>query len=390
MLIMFKTNLVVLSFLSVQALAAPLDYFKDSFSECDKSFMQAFEVLKKTNPQAEIHEFEYSEGLIKSFYLPAKNHRAGHKNLLIMISGIHGIEGLTGSAVQRYLLDQNINKNMSVLMVHGFNVYGFKNLRRVNENNIDLNRNFVLSRETFKPDDQKYGLINRFLNPQTKASASFLSHFAFVISSVRNILYYGIETLRASILQGQYSYPSGIFYGGDKIQIQSFLIMDLIKEYIKDYKKVFIVDLHTGYGERAKLHLLAGKSNEQNSLNLLKIYSKDEIDFADQKNFYEVKGEMLTYIIDKIKLNVDAEVTGITFEYGTLNSQKTLGSIESLRRVVLENQNFHYPAEASESEKIKKLYKEMFYPSDPEWRESVLLQTDIKIKKIFNYFNLLN
>jgi hypothetical protein len=349
--------------------------------------MKVFETLKKTNPQAEIHQFEYTEGFIKSFYLPAKSPNDGQKNLLIMISGTHGIEGLTGSAVQRYLLDQKINKNMSVLMVHGFNLYGFKNFRRVNETNIDLNRNFVLSREMFKPDDQKYGLINRFLNPQSQASAGFWSHVSFVISSVRNILFYGMETLRTSILQGQYTYPAGIFYGGDKTQIQSFLIMDLIKEYVKDYKKVFIVDLHTGYGERAKLHLLAGKSTDQNSINLLKIYNKDEIDFSDKKNFYAVEGEMLSYFIDKIKLNVDAEVTGITFEYGTLNSQKTMGSIESLRRVVLENQNFHYPAEASESEKVKNLYKEMFYPSDPEWRKSVLLQTDNKMKNISKYFN---
>jgi hypothetical protein len=384
---MFKLSLILFSFLYLKAFATPLDYFKNNFLECDESFMKVFEGLKKTNPQAEIHQFEYSEGLIKSFYLPANTPRAGQKNLLIMISGTHGVEGLAGSAVQRYLLDQNINKKMSVLMVHGFNLYGFKNLRRVNETNIDLNRNFVLSRESFKPDDQKYGLINRFLNPQSQASAGVLSHVLFVISSVKNILYYGMETLRNSVLKGQYTYPAGIFYGGDKTQIQSFLITDLIKEYVKDYKKVFIVDLHTGYGERAKLHLLAGTSNEQNSINLLKIYNKDEIDFSDKKNFYAIEGEMLSYFIDKIKLNVDAEVTGITFEYGTLNSQKTLGSIESLRRVVLENQNFHYPAEASESEKIKNLYKEMFYPSDPEWRKSVLLQTDNKIKKILNYFN---
>ncbi|MEQ1723273.1 MAG: M14 family metallopeptidase [Pseudobdellovibrio sp.] len=364
-----------------------LDYFKDNFLECDKSFMKEFSILKKTNLKAEIHEFQYSEGLIKSFYLPAKNPKSGAKNLLIMISGTHGIEGFTGSAVQRYLLDQNINKNMSVLMVHGFNLYGFKNFRRVNESNIDLNRNFVLNREMFKPDDQKYGLITHFLNPDSQASSGFFSHVVFIISSVRNILYYGMETLRSSILKGQYTYPAGVFYGGDKTQIQSFLILDLIKEYVKDYKKVLIVDLHTGYGERAKLHLLAGRSTEQNSLNLLKIYNKDEIDFADKKNFYAVEGEMLNYFIDKIKLNVDAEVAGVTFEYGTLDSQKTLGSVESLRRVVLENQNFHHPTEASESEKIKTLYKEMFYPSDIEWRKSVLLQTDDKMKKIFNYFN---
>lgn len=232
--------------LHFSAISASLDYFKNTYAECDESFMQQFSALKKSNPNSEIHEFEYAEGNIKSYYFPAKNNKNRTKNLLIMISGTHGIEAFAGSAVQRYLLDQNLNKdNLSVLMVHGFNLYGFKNMRRVNEANIDLNRNFILNREMFKPDDQKYALINPFLNPEKPPSAGFFSHAGFVFNSVKNIIFYSMDTLRSSILKGQYTYPKGVFYGGDKTQIQSLLIMDLIKEYVKNYKKVVIVDLHT-------------------------------------------------------------------------------------------------------------------------------------------------
>ena len=73
-------------------------------------------------------------------------------------------------------------------------------------------------------------------------------------------------------------------------------------------------------------------------------------------------------------------------EYGTLDSQKTLGSIESLRRVVLENQNFHFAAAADTSAEIKSLYREMFYPFDPIWRAAILKQTDEKIDQDFPGF----
>lgn len=380
------TSLIIL--FTYQTHSATADYFKNTYAECEADFDNKFANAKIANKKANIHEFQYSEGTIKSYFFPAKNEKSKQKNLLILISGTHGIEAFAGSAVQRYLLDQNLNNgNTSLLMIHGFNLYGFKNFRRVNEANIDLNRNFVLTREMFKPDDQKYTLINSFLNPSSPPSAGFFSHAGFILNSVKNIALYSMDTLRSSILKGQYTYPEGVFYGGDKTQIQSFLIQDLIKELVKpgNFKKVMLVDLHTGYGEKAKLHLLAGKSTDLNSQNLLKVYNKDEIDFADKKNFYAVEGEMLNYFIDKIRLNVDTEVSGITFEYGTMDSQKTLGSIESLRRVVLENQNFHHSADQSDSEKIKTMYREMFYPSDIAWREAILKQTDEKLQKILTY-----
>jgi hypothetical protein len=60
-------------------------------------------------------------------------------------------------------------------------------------------------------------------------------------------------------------------------------------------------------------------------------------------------------------------------EYGTLDSQKTFGSIRSLHNMILENQGFHhgYKNERAEA-RIKKAYREMFYPSDKAWRSKAI------------------
>lgn len=370
---------------SLSARANSLDYFKDTYNECDRSFVEQFAKIKKNNSQATIHQFQYSEGTIRSYFFPASKKQ---KSLLIMISGTHGIEAFTGSAVQRWLLDQKIDTtHTALLMIHGFNLYGFKNYRRVNENNIDLNRNFLLSRSQFKPNDQTYAKLNDFLNPSSPANISSFSQFSFLFRSFFNIAVHSLKNLRTSILKGQYSFPEGLYYGGSETAIQQYVIYDLIQTFMKPYKKIFLIDLHTGYGERSKLHLFAGKSNEKTSVELLKIFKKDEINFADQEKFYAVEGDLLTYFINKIRLTVDAEISGITFEYGTLNSQKTMGSIESLRRVVLENQNFHHPGIKESSDKIKFLYREMFYPSDKQWRLSVIDQTKTRMDQIFQYLN---
>lgn len=363
-------------------------YFKSSYEDSARDFDTLFARLKPSYPQASTLEYQYSQGTIKSYFFPAPQ----TENLLIMISGTHGIEGFTGSAVQRYLMDnQDLKlKKTSVLMVHGFNLYGFKNWRRVNENNVDLNRNFVIDRAAFKPDDSAYTGLNGFLNPAEPPVTGFFSHALFLGQAVLNIARSSVEALRASILKGQYSFPRGIFYGGAELQPQAGLIEALTAEYVKpSYKKVFIIDLHTGYGERAKLHLLAGKAAEPNSQALLKVFSRDQIDFADKKKFYAVQGEMLAYFVNRIRhpqhQGPVPETSAVTFEYGTLDSQKLTGSIESLRRMILENQNFQHPGDERSAKEIHDLFREMFYPSAPEWRAAVLKQTDEKMSQVFTY-----
>ena len=66
--------------------------------------------------------------------------------LLVLISGTHGVEGFCGSGCQVGFLTDRLYEalpvNCGALLVHALNPYGFAWLRRVNEDNIDLNRNF--------------------------------------------------------------------------------------------------------------------------------------------------------------------------------------------------------------------------------------------------------
>lgn len=360
------------------------NYFKNSFEESDLAFEQSFTAIKSLQPKAEKFEFTFDQGTIKSIYWPAQ---IKSDKLLIAISGTHGVEGFVGSAVQRWMIDQKFIKNrkdVNILFIHGFNVYGMKNKRRVNENNIDLNRHFITDRTNFKSDDEGYGKLNDFLNPTDRASYGFFSNAKFITSALGKILRYGLDNLRNPILRGQYSYPQGMFYGGSGPAKQQEMLSQLIDKYALESKKVFIIDLHTGYGARGKLHLLADGKKENHPLT--QVFNEQEIDFGSNKSFYVVQGELLHYLSNELEVKLKSNtpiVLGITFEYGTLDSQKTMGSIESLRRMVFENQNFWHPAEKSEqAELIKNDFVEMFNPSDIEWRKTIIEQTETKTKKV--------
>ena len=67
---------------------------------------------------------------------------------VVVSSGVHGIEGFLGSAVQisclrKLSLDDLAQTNGQFIFIHSLNPYGFAYLgRRVNEENVDLNKIF--------------------------------------------------------------------------------------------------------------------------------------------------------------------------------------------------------------------------------------------------------
>ena len=67
------------------------------------------------------------------------------ENVILHVSGIHGVEGHAGSAIQLSLLHDYAknpyDEQQTTIFVHLYNCYGFDKGRRFNQNNVDLNRN---------------------------------------------------------------------------------------------------------------------------------------------------------------------------------------------------------------------------------------------------------
>jgi Protein of unknown function (DUF2817) len=69
------------------------------------------------------------------------------KRVFVTISGTHGVEGFYGSATQIEWLRRGevgrLPPGSASLLIHAINPFGFAWLRRTNEDNIDINRNWV-------------------------------------------------------------------------------------------------------------------------------------------------------------------------------------------------------------------------------------------------------
>ncbi len=360
-------------------------YFEKTYENSREKFLELSHKIQEKYPQTQIESVlmppQNTENLFTDIcYIPNQK----SDTLIWMISGTHGIEAYTGSAVQQMIMEEFIlsqqNLSASYLFVHSLNPYGQKNYRRVNENNVDLNRNFVLDDKVFElknPDYNKaYARFNDFLNLPKKYQKKNFEKTRFLLKSFGKIFKEGIKTFRQAVLQGQYEFEKGIFFGGKSHQAQKQLIDELIKEYFPQYQRIILIDIHTGYGMNGQLHLIGMDEYDRPEIlkDLQKLYPDHPIEQADKDkgDFYKITGSLFDYIYENSK-KYSIKLLPIAWEFGTNDNIKTLKSLESLQIMMGENQGFHYGYQNDTSKKyMLDKYRNLFYPDSSIWRNRVL------------------
>lgn len=315
-------------------------------------------------------------------YRPASGNA---RHLIILSSGVHGVEGFAGSAVQDLFFKKTLKQidrskeaaNTGILMIHAVNPWGMKHLRRVDENNVDLNRNFDVDEKLFKTENVGYDKLTSILNPTTPAGRGILTYAGFYWSVAKLLLSEPMATLRQATLQGQYKHPKGVYFGGTQFCSQKKPLEDLLTKVAAPYDRVLFLDLHTGYGNRAQLHLFgATVTDPQINEDLKATFKGFPIDAGNTEDFYETSGDFLAYGM-KLYQSQKKRVVPMVLEYGTIGNLGYRGGIESLRRMIAENQLTHYGATSPKvAQQIRAEVVELYLPSDKKWKNQIMAVTD--------------
>jgi len=168
---------------------------------------------------------------------------------IVVMSGVHGIEGFAGSAIQTELLSRSINLSPrdGVLFIHGVNPWGMSWWRRANENNVDLNRNWQ-DFDQVLPPNEPYVQVHDLLcpsGPELPDPTDFLIPIGTYIESK------GIGWVRSAIAAGQYTHPHGLYYGGFKREPSTIQLAQAATDYVSGATDLLILDMHTGFGPYA-------------------------------------------------------------------------------------------------------------------------------------------
>ncbi len=348
------------------------DFYPADYLQSRKHLQTIFEHLKVQFPEAEHNALavDAKENLfIDALYIPAQDAK---KALVIVTSGIHGVEAFTGSALIFSFLKQLSKaqvRNTGFLFVHAVNPYGYHQLRRVSANNIDLNRNFSAKDAQFKSHSSDYKDFEDFLNPTYKLNSSWWNDSLLFLKSLYKLTVFGKKKITQVAVGGQYQNPKGIYYGGQSPEPHVALLRNEFLRVGKEYSRVLHIDLHTGYGERGRLHFFSSHKAVK-SPDFQKVFAGFDIDYAQDEDFYETSGSFGQFTVETF---TNKNVVPMTLEFGTMDSQTIMGGFYSLRNMIYENQGFHYGYSNEASQKRSQhSFLEMFNPNDKQWRAKVL------------------
>ncbi len=293
------------------------------------------------------------------------------EKVLVISSGLHGVEGFLGSAIQVALLEKDLSQNYlkentKIVLIHGLNPYGFSWRRRANENNIDLNRNFLLPGETYQGSPEKYGELNNFLNPQQQPS----KFEPFLLQVIALIITQGMTTLKNTIAGGQYDFPQGLFFGGNKAAKTVEILEENLAKWIRAAKQVVHLDFHTGgIKEKGEYKLLIEENHQSELFQKLtgKFNNLCTIEADGSEGIgYTVKGSLNTWCKAKFP---DINYIVLTPEFGTNSSIRVLQALraENFAHLYLKKEDNWY-------QQAKNNLVEAFAPSDANWRKLAISQ----------------
>lgn len=170
--------------------------------------------------------------------------------VILMISGTHGPEGYCGSGVQTGLLEGGLAARLAatgtrVALLHAHNPYGFAWDTRFNEDNIDLNRNYLPSFAPPLPANPAYELIAGHAAPADRSQAAVEAAEAALFAYAAT---HGFPALQAALSGGQYTHPDGVYFGGHAPSWSNRTLRQLVAAALGSAQRLISIDMHTGLG----------------------------------------------------------------------------------------------------------------------------------------------
>lgn len=339
------------------------EYFSSNYIEARNKFLEASHAV-----DASVESFQntqtYTDGdplFTDVAFVGSKD----AKSILVLVSGTHGVEGFAGSGIQNGLLREGVASQlkpyMSMVMIHALNPYGFSHLRRFNEDNVDLNRNFVDHSRPYT-GNSGYEELEDAISPKSITLwENSRARLRFLWYRLKN----GKLKLKEAISSGQYTHAKGLFYGGRSETWSNEIIREIASRYLSNAERVVVVDFHTGLGPFGHAEVILNEEDDSSVYQRAVGWWGDRVKTtaSGQSVSVHLQG---TLNLALPKMLPNAEVTAVGLEFGTFSLKKVFWALR------VENWLYHYGSkEHPDAKRIKADLLRMFYPDSGDWKNLV-------------------
>ncbi len=285
--------------------------------------------------------------------------------VMVTISATHGVEGHCGSAIQTGALatrlDRALPEGIATLAIHAINPHGFAWGRRINEDNVDLNRNYVDHGLPLPVNDGYAALRDSICPTRWDAATRARCNAAFDAYRERH----GALALASALTGGQYNDPTGVYYGGAGPTWSRRTLTEILQRFCGHARHVAVIDLHTGlgpfgYGEVMNDH----EPTEPGYARINHWFGGEATTFDTGTSSSPVtSGSTVTGVARALP---HAALSEITLEYGTV---PLMAMIESVRADNWLRQ--HGDPDSDQGRAIKAEMRAAFYPDGDDWKRKI-------------------
>lgn len=288
------------------------------------------------------------------------------ENLVIVVSGTHGLEGLAGSGCQiGWIVERgsaSIPSGVGVLMIHMLNPWGAAWGRRQTHENVDLNRNFIDFTQA-RPANEHYRALRLPLAcPQHEGPIRDQAN-ADIAEYCR---LHGQHSLASAIFQGQYEDPSGVGFGGTGPTWSHRTLHRLLRSHASNAHRVAVIDLHTGFGPYGYGTPISASAPGSLSAEAARHWygpSLMQLHEGGAALPYRIVGDLCNAIEQLLDR---AAVVPIALEFGTF------GVPELIETQVLDGWLHRHGSIDSEQGRIlRQRFQHFFYPATRDWLDMV-------------------
>ncbi len=333
----------------------------DSYAQARERFLQACSAAGAA-VQSHLHPLSGPEGESLATDV-ARFGCSDASRMLVMVSGVHGVESFSGSAAQIGWIEskqyESLPDDTAVLMIHLINPWGSAYLRRYNEDNVDLCRNFMEFNGP-KPENPAYSnehgnlALGGIMGEQGELTLPYLQDL---------IAERGMKSVLDTFMQGQYQYADGFGYGGHEPVWSNVTLTKILQEHSEGVARACVVEFHTGLGPWAYGTLITLHAGEE--LNTVReFFGPWTVGPAERTEGDDAFHAVTGHTIEGYRQGFpNAELMAVTMEFGSYPSIETLGLM--LREHILTHAGAGFD-DALQSVRADML--EYHHPKDWEWR----------------------
>jgi hypothetical protein len=282
-------------------------------------------------------------------------------NILVVTSGVHGVEGYAGSAIQVDMLRAGWNRrDTALLLVHFVNPFGMAWSTSDNEDGVDLNRNFV-DFAAGLPVNRYYDDLDEFIccpelegSRREKADARIAAY----------LKERGFNDFARAIADGQYHRPGGYNFGGASPTWSNRMLRSILSKYCGRARRVALIDVHTGLGGRGEAVMLCIDPPDAAASARASSWWPNSVLVPGPQFPFSPRG---TFVGAVWGFGLEAELTAAALEIGTEPPERAFAALRN-RYWLTHFGQYDDPAAAGIVEEIHACLA----PRDEAWRTCVL------------------